>query len=125
MAEALDAEELEQYNYAVLTSIAFNNPKQLKNWKWSSTDKAGTQPSNSVQDAIMNFGKDVLKVNTDSILNTKRNPTAAMEFAKITGRDIIFMNPDGFLYNESAELIQTYNSANSIIVNIDYNGNYI
>ncbi|NJO31718.1 MAG: hypothetical protein HC874_32335 [Richelia sp. SL_2_1] len=59
MAESLDAEELEQYNFAVLTSIAFNNPKQLKNWKWSSADKAGTIKKNNVQDSIVDLVKGI------------------------------------------------------------------
>lgn len=47
-----------------------------------------------------------------------------MEFAKITGRDIIFMNPDGVLFNENVEPLEEYNG-NGIIIHLDYDGNYI
>lgn len=128
LAESLDAEELEDYNYAVLTAIAFNSPKQIKNWKWQSIDKAGTvsydySPKAKVDviaDKLKEFGKQVFKFNVDS---AKSNPTRAMEFAKITGRDIIFMNPDGILFNENAEPLKEY-KGNGIIIRLDYDGNY-
>lgn len=125
LAESLDAEELDNYNYAVMTAIAFNNPKQLKKWQWSSKDKAGTAARgvDQVQNQLINFGKEVFKRNID-VEKVNRNPTRAMEFARITGRRILFMNPDGFLFDEAAQVVKDYDPQ-SLVINVDYEGNFV
>lgn len=127
LAESLDAEELDSYNYAVLTAIAFNNPKQLRKWKWSSNDRAGTSSRgpDAVQNKLIEFGKEVFKRNID-VEKINRNPTRAMEFARITGRKILFMNPDGFLFDEAAQVVKDYaNDGSAVIVKVDYEGNFV
>ena len=124
----MDAEELEQYNYAVLTSIAFNDPKQLNNWKWSSRDQAGTLESNNtsvVQNALESFGSKVLKLDMGLAKSrVKKDPTRLIEFARITGRKITLRNPDGFLFDEETKLVRDYDPQ-SILIDVDYEGNFI
>lgn len=52
------------------------------------------------------------------------NPTAAMNFAKHTGRPILFMNPDGFLFDNKAEVVTDY-TPETIIVKINYDGTFV
>lgn len=131
LAEALDAEELADHNLALLTAIAFHSPKQIKNWKWNSPDKAGTvdrdyvprSRTDQVTETLKDFGREVFKFNVD---RATRNPDRAMEFARITGRRILFMNPDGFLFDEAVQVITDYaQDGSAIIVQVDYDGNFV
>lgn len=47
-----------------------------------------------------------------------------MEFARITGRRILFMNPDGFLFDEAVQVVKDYDPQ-SLIIRVDYDGNFI
>lgn len=109
-----------------MTAIAFNSPKQLKKWKWKSSDEAGTKHkrrgTEQVIDSLKDFGSQILKVNVDS---AKRNANKAVEFARITGRTILLMNPEGFLFTEEGQLTSYANDGTAIIVHVDYDGNFI
>lgn len=123
----MDAEELDQYNYALLTAIAFNNPKQLKKWKTSAGDLDdlssdwAVPAEERITDKLKQIGREVFKMD---LTHAKANPTAAMNFAKNTGRPILFLNPDGFLFNESAEIIKDY-TPETIIIKVNYDGTFI
>ena len=97
LAEALDAEELEdldRYNEVVNTALAFHRPKKIKKHKWTSIDKAGTEPifegQGGVGLGILNFvaahggldEKGDIRVNGD-----------VNDFESATGRQLIY--PDG------------------------------
>ena len=103
-------------------AVAFNNPKQIKKWKPGSRDVPRKQSSEEVAEKLKDFGKEVFKMNLN---NAQRNPHRQIEYARITGRDILFMNPDGFLFSEAAELTTYGNDGTAIIVRVDYEGNFI
>lgn len=123
----MDAEELDQYNYALLTAIAFNNPKQLKKWKTSAGDLDSMNDDWSlpaeerIADKLKQISKDFFKMD---LSYAKANPTAAMNFAKHTGRPVLFMNPDGYLFNDMVELVTDY-TPETIIIKVNYDGTFI
>lgn len=95
-----------------------------KKWKWSSPDKAGTQSSKKVgadgiAENMMTFAKEVFKVDIDTI----KRRTKAEEWATATGRRLLYMNPDGFLLNDKAEVVKDYDRNNDVVIKIDYEGN--
>lgn len=123
----MDAEELDQYNYALLTAIAFNNPKQLKKWKTSAGDIDSINDDWSIPveeriaDKLKQISKDFFKMD---LSYAKANPTAAMNFAKHTGRPMLFMNPDGFLFDSETNLVKEY-TPETIIIKINYDGTFM
>lgn len=112
-------------------AIAFNSPKKLKNWDWSSPDKAGQieldnsrySSAEAVENTLKQIGKEVFKIN---IAAATKNPIKAIEFAEITGRRVLFMNPDGFLFDKNINRVTDYKEdGTSLILQVDYDGNYI
>lgn len=124
LAEALDADELESYERYLLAG------GESKKWKWSSPDKAGTvkvtkRKQNNIQDALTEFSKKVLKVDPNKIKQNNTRPNRAKEFAIITGRDWIYMNPDGVYFDKEVNVIKPPFEPGTLIIKIDYEGNEI
>lgn len=103
-------------------AVAFNNPKQIKKWKPGSSNVPRKQSSEEVVEKLKEFGKEVFKVN---INNAQRNPHRQIEYARVTGRRLIFMNQDGHLFDEAAQPTTYENDGTAIIVKVDYEGNFI
>lgn len=104
-------------------AIAFNNPKQLKKFKPESNESTtSTHTSEAVAEKLKDFGKEVFKMN---LSNAQRNPHRQLEYAKITGKRVIFMNPTGHLFGEDAQPTTYENDSTGIIIRIDYDGNFI
>ena len=126
LAEALDADELESYERYLLAG------GDKKKWKWSSPDKAGTQKlatnANSVEKTLRKAAIDVFGIanleNYKKSLNETR-PHRAKEFAEITGRPWILMNPDGVYFDRNANVLTPPFADGTLIIKIDYNGNEI
>jgi len=112
LAEALDAEELEEYNEAVLTAIAFHNPKKLKNWKWASADKAGT-----VRTGRQGVAETIANVVWEHTKGDIRPTGQAEEFARVTGRPLAYMDKAGNLFD--AEGNPTERTPLTIIVRME------
>lgn len=99
LAIALDAEELDDYNQAILTSIGFNSTKKsFKRWKWSSPDKAGTIP-------ISLTGKDGIAESVAAFAlmhggNIQPSAGGGEQWAKATGRTIAYLTDDGQLIDK-------------------------
>lgn len=70
----------------------------------------------------MEIGQKVFRMD---LSNVKASPTRAMEFARATGRQILFMNPDGVLFNEAAEVTTYANDGSAVIVKVDFDGNFV
>lgn len=94
LAEALDAEELEEYNHAAMTAIAFHKPGKINKWKWSSPDRAGTKPSGTqeITNSIAGF---VVKQTGGRV---EANGSAE-EFARVTGRPLAYVDEAGNLFD--------------------------
>jgi hypothetical protein len=95
LAEALDAEELEDYDRhrnIVNIALAHHAPKKLPKWKWSSIDQAGTKAFDSVTgkmtmtDAFAGLlGKAGGQVSKGSV----------DEYQRATGKPVAYRAPDG------------------------------
>lgn len=124
LAEALDAEELDSYREYLLAG------GERKKWKWASSDKAGTSPSknkpNEVEQGLRNIASTLFGI---SDLETHKQRTSrpgrAKEFAEITGRPWIFMNPDGVYFDKEVKVINPPFEPGTLIIKIDYEGNEI
>lgn len=124
LAEALDADELDSYERYLLAG------GDKKKWKWSSTDKAGTVKvssgdAESIQKELTKFSINTLKINPETIKKNNTRPDRAKEFAIITGRDWIYMNPDGAYFDKEAKQITPPFKPNTLIIKVDYEGNEI
>lgn len=99
LAIALDAEELEDYNFASLVGVAVNNPKQLKRWKWQSPDHAGTKPMRDPTNIVFDLAMQM----TGGKLGNAAG--SAESFEKATGRIIGFMDDEGHVFNRHGKEI--------------------
>lgn len=70
----------------------------------------------------MEIGQKVFRMD---LSNVKASPTRAMEFARATGRQILFMNPTGHLFSEDGNRTEYNNDGSGIIIKIDFDGNVI
>lgn len=98
LATALDAEELEDYNFTSLVYTAVNHPKGLKHWKWQSPDQAGTKEVGDPTNSVINLAASLTGG------NIKATGTAE-KWEKATGRVIGWMDDSGNIYTRSGELI--------------------
>lgn len=126
LAEALDTDELESYERYLLAG------GDKKKWKWSSPDKAGTQPLNKGVDGVFDTMKkaafDLFKISDLEQVKKSANaarPHRAKEFAEITGRPWILMNPDGVYFDRDANVLTPPFEDGTFIIKIDYHGNEI
>lgn len=97
----MDAEELDNYNSAVLQAIAFNNPKYLKRWKWATADKAGTRSVGSG-----NGLKDLIGLAASMTGGKMTTGGDMMEYARVTGRPVIYLAPDGSFEDMEGNLVE-------------------
>jgi hypothetical protein len=90
LAEALDAQELDDHRVASLQAIAFHNPKGVKRWKWSSPDKAGTKSTHSSNPfaAMAAFAMQ----QTGGVLKKMSDPSM---YADATGQTLLFVDNKG------------------------------
>ena len=123
LAEALDADELDSYERFLLAG------GDKKKWKWSSSDKAGTQRISKgvgqVEQTLRKATFDLFKVDVETFKKNTARPNRAKEFAEITGRPWVLMNPDGVYFSKDAQIIVPPFEYNTMIIKIDYNGNEI
>lgn len=103
LAVSYDADERADHNFATLVAIGVNNPKKLRNWKYATSDKAGTRPENNdvtqslIGFALMNSGGSLQGGGGD--MN---------EFAYYTGRRIIHMvGQDMYIDQQGTPTIKT------------------
>lgn len=117
LAEALDAEELADYNFAVLTAIAFNAPKQIKKWKWQSPDRAGTRETGT-KPAAEGLAKMALSLSGGKLQGANELALQrAFERARSSGRPLIFMDNDGNYYTPDWQPAER--TRNSIVIRVD------
>jgi hypothetical protein len=95
MAIAFDAEEDQQYNDAMAMAIAFNNPKALKKWKRGTGGKMGTR-SVDPTDTVRGLASALVASS-----GSKPKAGSGVEFAKATGRPIVYYDDNGFMYDEN------------------------
>jgi hypothetical protein len=118
LAESLDAEELDEYHNYLLAG------GETKKWKWSSPDKAGTvvrgsSKADAVTEKMMDITKQVFKVDPDQLKLRGR----AEEWAEATERRILFLNPDGFVFDRTGTLVKEYDKTSDFVIKVDYDGN--
>jgi len=123
LAEALDAEELDDYKSYLLAG------GDKKKWKWQSPDKAGTVPiirgKDSVVESMSNIAKNVFNVDISSRSDVRKRKGSGREFAEVTGRPWVMMNPDGVFFDKNVNVITPPFDDGTVIIKIDYNGNEI
>ncbi len=102
LADAFDSEELEglrDHNMIMGIALAFNKPKKLKKWKFTSIDKAGTSPvykgEQNVAAGLASMAVTLAKGQIQASPNTY-----IIERAKATGRRIIYMDEYGNYFHE-------------------------
>lgn len=95
LSVALGKEEEDRYMHALLTAIAFNDPKQVKKLKPKKVDVLKG-------DGFKTIAEFALK-QTGGNLGGPGDPTA---FAKATGRSIIYILDDGRFVNETGEFVE-------------------
>lgn len=100
LAEALDAEELEEYNEVALNAIAFHDPKRLKKWKWQSHDHAGTK--NVSQNPAASL-MEMVYVATAGDIRPMGN---IYEYAQTSGREIVYRTREGTYVNKDGQPIE-------------------
>jgi hypothetical protein len=107
-----------------MVGAGFAGSKAIRKLRPSSldNDNGRSLSGEQVAERLKDFGKEVFKVN---LTNAQRNPHRAIEFARISGRDVLFMNPDGVLFNDKVETVTYANDGSAVIIHIDYEGNYI
>lgn len=103
LAEAFDAEELDalaEHNRTVGTMLAFNAPRKIKKWKWSSIDKAGTvgTSTRAAADGISALAFSALSKMKSKELVASGSIRAR---ADATGRRIIYMDDDPGNFDET------------------------
>lgn len=103
MAESLRSEELSQYNDYIL---AGGNPKK---WKWSSIDKAGTNDVGNVHNVLLAMAGGQREKGVGETRGTLE------EFAKATGRRILYVGADNLLYDETGLLITQVDPADMVV----------
>jgi hypothetical protein len=99
LAEAMDAEELERYYWWI------NSQQDPKKWRWSSPDKAGTEPILPVYQQSL----DLAPLFIGNITYEERH-NKAIDFAKATGRPIVYMTPDKAYYDESGNQVMLFDT---------------
>lgn len=124
LAEALDADELDSYQQFLLAG------GDKRKWKWQSRDKAGTvyigtgNTTDDVVDKMKSIANTVFKLDLNN-LDKGHKKGSGRQFAEITGRPWIMMNPDGVYFDRDATIIQPPFEPGTIIIKIDYDGNDI
>ena len=105
LAESLDGEELEDYNYTVLTAIAFNSPKKLRRWEWQSADRAGTRPALGRKNAAESLGQLAMALSGGKMeVNLEQRIASAKDRASGTNRPFMYMDMEGNYYDENGNL---------------------
>ncbi len=122
LAQSLDLDELNRYENYLLAG------GEKKKWVWSSPDKAGTQSTGStvkgVENTLKTMAREVSKVNVDTLHKNINKAGRAKEWAKITGRSWVYMDPEGNFLNDNLDPVFPP-FENTIIIKVDYNGNEI
>lgn len=104
LAVAADEEELEPYNDAVTTAIAFHDPKRLKKWKFSSADKAGTRPSG--KSATVETMLALVQGRVTETLSNEERIHKAEDYANATHRVIAYRDREGRLLNKEGNPVE-------------------
>lgn len=94
LAEAMDADELEDFNLAHMVYIGVNDPKRLKKWKWSSPDRAGTRP------LAINPAASVTRFLTKDLRMNLKPTGSGLEYARATGREVVYADEEGHLFDD-------------------------
>ena len=93
LAEALDAEELEDYREALMAG----GKEAKKKWKWSTPDHAGTRAMGGgrqdVRQSMMNMAQALTKGPVKKTGNIS-------EIANLLGKKMVFRTEDGNYYDE-------------------------
>lgn len=128
LATALDARELDEYRDYMLAG------GDKKKWKWSSADKAGTKyiPSGTGDGGELSNSQPFQKLFEMATKNKTEKDVAklrgsAEELARISGRPLYLMNPDGYLFDQTGKLLTEQDKdkldKSAIVIRIDYDGN--
>lgn len=104
LAVAYDADERADHNFATLVAIGVNNPKKLRNWKYATSDKAGTRAeSNDVTQTLVGFAM----MNSGGSLQGSGGDMTA--FAHYTGRRILYMvEQDRYIDQQGLPAVKTH-----------------
>lgn len=93
LAEALDAEELNDYRDAIMQG----GKQAKKKWKWATPDHAGTKP-------VAMGKKDVRKSLEDFVTaftgRRAEKGGSIDEYAKVRGLDVVYQDEEGNLYDK-------------------------
>ena len=98
----MDADEIEDYKNYI---YAHGDPKK---WKWSSPDKAGTAEQVDPGQKIIAFARSQGQ-------RLEMSMTKAKEYARVTGREMVYQDADLTVYNDSGEVIK-FNPTTMVLV---------
>lgn len=115
LAVALEVDDLEEYSLAHSVYVGVNDPKQLKKWRariGKTTGKAMGQEN--ITDMLVGMA--------GSIPEGQSDPNKIIDFAHSTGRRILYLSVDGYLFSEQGQMVNDRLSTDLIIPMRDDSG---